>query len=721
MDEVERQFVKGFIAICEGSRAEQSARNGENKVENVNDKNNRKRKTALGVIWQQRNMLLGALIGAVCFLWLYGTKILNPTYDDWILASQSDLTQHYQGWQFFRKADWSFPIGMFGNLSYPLETSIIFLDSIPLLAVFFKVLSPLLPETFQYFGIYGLVCFILQGAIAAKILEKYLKNTVAVGAGTIFFTTAVFVIMRMYLHTSLASQWLILIALLIMVYYKEYFSDLKRAAIAWGILGFLCASIHLYFLLMCGFVLAGFVCKDFLENKKVKRVFTLLSVYVLCGGVTVYLLGGFSTTGSAAGNGLGTYSFNLNSFYNSRGWSELLTALPSVGSGQTEGFSYLGAGILILIPVSFAICIVANRRQLADRQWWKQAILDVLPWAVILVISVVAALSPTITLNDKTLFTIPLPSIVEKLWSIFRATGRLVWPAAYLLMIFAVCCGFRYGKRWMAAICIVLCMFLQIYDLHGSLESKRGSYQNEVTYENPLDAPVWDAIAESGKIEHVMIVDMYTASAETMYRLADYSYENGFDQNYYHYAHSLGEGPTLAWNELMSNLQDDTIYISDFSTKLRCGQYDLHYYEGNGYIIGLTWQLGEVEELDIEELSTLTYSYKDNQWLSGGEDADGVRYIHQGGMSFGPYTNIPNGTYQVIISGENLEGGSYACTSNSGAYKISVEHLKIMDTEVSFYINLPDGGPTFELLITNPGEEDIMIKEVTIKGAKYGE
>ena len=90
-------------------------------------------------------------------------------------------------------------------------------------------------------------------------------------------------------------------------------------------------------------------------------------------------------------------------------------------------------------------------------------------------------------------------------------------------------------------------------------------------------------------------------------------------------------------------------------------------------------------------------------------------------MSFGPYTNIPNGTYQVIISGENLEGGSYACTSNSGAYKISVEHLKIMDTEVSFYINLPDGGPTFELLITNPGEEDIMIKEVTIKGAKYGE
>lgn len=677
--------------------------------------------TVLQKIWKQRNMILGGLIGALCFICIYGVRILNPTYDDWILASQGDLTQHYQGWQFFRRDSWSFPLGMFGSLSYPLETSIIFMDSIPIAAVFFKLLSPILPETFQYFGLWSFLCYILQGAISAKILEKYLKNTLAVSAGTVIFSLPAFMLMRVHMHTSLSSQWLVLLCLMFLVYYKDWFSDLKRAAIVWGAVGFLCASIHLYFLLMCGIILVGFVCRDFIETKKVKRAVVLLASFVLCGAIAVFLWGGFSTGGSAAGNGLGSYSFNLNGFFNPRGWSVLLPSLPYAGGGQVEGFAYLGAGILFLIPVSALVWLIANRKNMKDRHWWKNTVLTVLPWAAIFVICLVVTLSPTITWNEKTLFTIPLPSIAEKLWSIFRATGRIVWPAAYILMFFALCCGFRYGKRWVAAICIVLCMFLQVYDLHEVLESRRTGYQGEVTYQNPLDAPVWDAIAETGKIKHLMLVDMYTASAETMYRLADYTYENGMDQNYYHYAHSLGEGPTLAWIELMANLQDDTMYISDFSAKLRCSQYDLHYYEGNGYIIGLTWKLEGFEELDIEALSIMTFSYKDNQWLSGGEDIDGVRHIHQGGISFGPYTNIPNGTYKITISGENMEGGSYACTYNSGVNKVSIEYLEVTETEVSFYINLPDGGPTFELVITNPGAEDVLIKSVTIRGAKYGQ
>lgn len=54
--------------------------------------------------------------------------------------------------------------------------SVLYTDSIPLFAIFFKALSPLLPETFQYFGLFGLMCYMLNGGFAGidccKIQEE---------------------------------------------------------------------------------------------------------------------------------------------------------------------------------------------------------------------------------------------------------------------------------------------------------------------------------------------------------------------------------------------------------------------------------------------------------------------------------------------------------------------------------------------------------------------
>lgn len=97
--------------------------------------------------------ILSGIIGAIVFVFIYGTKVLNVTETEWIFRV-GDLSQHQLGWEFFRKADWSFPIGLFNTLSYPNYASIIFTDSIPLFAVIFKIFSEILPETFQYFGIY---------------------------------------------------------------------------------------------------------------------------------------------------------------------------------------------------------------------------------------------------------------------------------------------------------------------------------------------------------------------------------------------------------------------------------------------------------------------------------------------------------------------------------------------------------------------------------------
>ena len=118
--------------------------------------------------------LTGALLGALVFVALYGVRVLDPTQVDWILNNASpDPSQHYLGWAFFRRSAVRLPyIGANYSVVYPYRTSVLFTDSIPLLALFFKLLGPVLPARFQYFGWWGLLCYALQGGQALAILAR---------------------------------------------------------------------------------------------------------------------------------------------------------------------------------------------------------------------------------------------------------------------------------------------------------------------------------------------------------------------------------------------------------------------------------------------------------------------------------------------------------------------------------------------------------------------
>jgi hypothetical protein len=48
------------------------------------------------------------------------------------------------------------------------------------------------------------------------------------------------------------------------------------------------------------------------------------------------------------------------------------------------------------------------------------------------------ALSPVVTFQDALLFTIPLSETVLDYLSVFRASGRFIWPIYYAMYIFTV-------------------------------------------------------------------------------------------------------------------------------------------------------------------------------------------------------------------------------------------------------------------------------------------
>lgn len=124
-------------------------------------------------------LFIFVILGAVVFIFFYGVQALDPTYVDWLYVN-GDKTQHYLGWVAFRNGSWTFPLGLTDQLSYPDETSIFYTDSLPLLAIFFKLLSPILPETFQYFGLWRCLAYVLNGLVSAKLLQCFFKNNLQI-------------------------------------------------------------------------------------------------------------------------------------------------------------------------------------------------------------------------------------------------------------------------------------------------------------------------------------------------------------------------------------------------------------------------------------------------------------------------------------------------------------------------------------------------------------
>ena len=177
-------------------------------------------------------ILLSAILGAVVFVLLYGTYSLDVTNDAWILHQYdgTDTMQHYAGWAQYRISDWKFPLGYANALAYGDGTYITYTDSIPYVAIILKLFRNVLPTTFQFFGWFSLLCYVLQGVAACLLIKRKYPSYVKVLLGDVFFLTAPVLIERTFKHTALSAQWLILFAI---YYYLEYRAQKEEVKLPW--------------------------------------------------------------------------------------------------------------------------------------------------------------------------------------------------------------------------------------------------------------------------------------------------------------------------------------------------------------------------------------------------------------------------------------------------------------------------------------------------------
>lgn len=396
----------------------------------------------------------------LAFLMIFGPPPLHPTNIAWL--ADHDAATNYLGWAFYRSSPWSWPIAANPTYGIDIAGSVMMADANPLLAIPFKLLAPILPQPFQYFGWWLLLCFVLQalfaraigvwiGADAGQRLAIVLLFLFAPCLLSRAITPAIF-------HLTLFGQWLILAAIWL------YLSPGRRAT-AWGWGGLLSAAvlIHPYLLAMVAAIWGGDLWRGICTSSgaalrrfligRLAGVAAMVALASLTGVLWLAQTGDGAIHAISVEWGFGIYKANLLSPIDPRGWSWLLPD-QSTTAEEVEGFAYLGAGVLILAVVAI---LVARRIQL-----WPQ-ILPHLGLVLALALLGIVAVTPYVALGSQVVH-IPWPAPLEALGHMFRSSGRFAWPLVYWLMVALCWIVIRGARPRMAAFVLWGAALVQIVD-----------------------------------------------------------------------------------------------------------------------------------------------------------------------------------------------------------------------------------------------------------------
>ncbi len=543
----------------------------------------------------------GTILGIVSFCILYGTKILNTSYDAWLQGL--DVPQHYVGWLFFRESAWHFPIGLIDNIIYPFQTSVIYTDSIPIFALMFKVFSPLLPEKFQYFGIWGIMSFSLMGLISAIFLFRLTKRIGYSLCMSTFFVLSTTVLARMFLHTALASQWLLMAGFLICT-----FRSSKYTLIGWSMLLSLAVYVHIYFVPMLSLMMIAYYI--YYHIRQGERVFGLLCIAcpMICGIFHMWILGAFHGMNDLTNGGLGIFSSNLNTLFNpyqvdsvprEKIWLYEMSPLFHVENpGQWEGSAYMGlGGISLCLLASLLIGIRWNefRIHLSEHRsfWLLVVIFFFLFWMI--------SVGPMITAGNYIVATIPYPQPILNMWSIFRASGRFVWPVMYCCIIFATwAIATYYNKKRHLVFVAFICVLIQIVDLMPWL-SRLHNHFTEVPIKVQASCLEQELALPAGYFSDMVL--MNPMPNEDMYSVARTAHAHSLRINDFYLARK-NENAIQSYREHLidkikqGRASDTEIYVFTNSSE-QSVEGKLHTYQMGHFTIGTKNRIPQMEEFEI--------------------------------------------------------------------------------------------------------------------------
>ncbi len=653
--------------------------------------------------------LIGLAVGAISFLIVFGPGVLNVTNDTWLISDGGDMSQHYVGWIYYRNSPLTFPIGLLEGITSPDKFSVTYMDSIPILAFIFKIFAKVLPGTFQYFGIYGFVTFMLQGGLGGLLIYSLTKNVRSSIAGSVLFTFTPVFLQRMYTHTALAFHPVILLSLYF--FFNRDFLKKKRFrdVIFWTVLMAVASTIHIYFVPMILLIMLGYYFFEVFSKDWYKA---LIKIAITIGItlIVMYIFGDFYGNSKLNVGGLGDYNSNVNALLNDQGTSIVERLKGETSTGRWEEYSYLGAGIIGLAVISVIGLFTGH--------FWKKLKISYLPIALMVLAFLVLSMLPSMRIGPYTIFTVHFSEDVQSKLAMFRSNGRFMWPVIYLIMTGAIVYVTKNFKKLGACVVIVMTA-LQLFDLTHYIREKNENINTAFTdHKSALTSDAWNKI----KAKEVYFMYEPVTTKHMMgytFNLGKYAADHGMVMNDF-YVSRKNDGNIIKKREsefkniLDGKADSKKLYVfSDIPVSvLYSGKSGLHIYKLDGVYVGLTDKLEGEQEIDRK--SSIDLIGMHTIYTDKGDVEDNRITVGAQGQTMGPYITLEKGNYHVTWKGDNLDDCRFKATALRGEKELNIENLRISDKEASFDIKLKESNENVEFIVVNPGKGEALISGIVL-------
>ncbi|WP_136067483.1 DUF6311 domain-containing protein [Modicisalibacter radicis] len=396
---------------------------------------------------------VSALLGAWLALYLYGWSTIDPTQVRWLLT-EGDPFQHFIGWDAFRRDEWRWPLGAIPQLGTLIDSSIVFTDSIPLLALPLKLFHDALPDPFQYQGLVMLSNHVLNAAFACGLALRLGCRPV----GSVLFAALLILLpivtmrgLGAHGHEALTAHWLILWGLGLALRGGGRIGDDISTMANWLCLLLVAVLVHFYLFFMVGTLWTAWWLCQLIRSMTSRRHKASLSLGVgaiisVASVLATMWLAGYFQYGLdvGPGSGFGYFSAEAMTYINplSEAWffkgtemsgaSHVLPGWLTPIAGQYEGQAYAGIGALLFLLAGF---LVAVRRL----HWMQLRKLsgEARLLAVALLGLFVFALGDRWVIG-KLVWSVDYPALLAPLTEYIRSSGRMAWPLLYGLLLLCV-------------------------------------------------------------------------------------------------------------------------------------------------------------------------------------------------------------------------------------------------------------------------------------------
>lgn len=414
-------------------------------------------------------LVFAALGGAAIAFLIFPADMLLGAQGYWNNIVGDNATS-LSGFYALAHDKWSWPILYTQLINPPDGANVYFVDAVPILVVFFKLVYKVTGILFPYFGAWILLSYALM-AVAAFLTLRELNVSVFAS----FLASLLFVLlpefMWRYAHIALIAQFVILFALLFYVRFVRTSSASEMIAVC-AVAG-LGVFLNPYLMVMEQAIIVAGVFDAWHRSRTSLRIVAMCcAALVIVTLVSALVAGLIGTQPLPKVGGFGFYSMNL--------LSPIVPQLSSLSfgrkylvgvAGQYEGFNYLGAGVLFLVFIALRV----GWRDLADAIKRKPFLT-----AVLIGLSLYAV-SNTIYAGPYKILSIPydrLP-ILDRITSTFRSSGRFFWPVGFCIVLAAVTIISQKFRKAATVSVLAASVVLQAIDVYPLVQELRANARRE--------------------------------------------------------------------------------------------------------------------------------------------------------------------------------------------------------------------------------------------------